>query len=129
MAKRLTDGQLNSFKPPNIRTVLFEDGGRGFGIRIEPSGRKSFFLEYRFGEGKERRNRMLTIGQYPRVSLTNARSIARQSLAQIEQVSTPPLKSKLKKLLIEIPLQWEIWLKSMLKNGQRLKKRALVERR
>ena len=89
MAKRFTDSQIQSLKPTNKRAILFEDGGRGFGIRIEPSGRKSFFLEYRFGEGKERRNRVLTIGKYPRVSLTKARSIASQSLAHVEQDVDP----------------------------------------
>ena len=89
MAKRFTDSQIQSLKPTNKRAILFEDGGRGFGIRIEPSGRKSFFLEYRFGVGKERRNRVLTIGKYPRVSLTKARSIASQSLAHLEQDVDP----------------------------------------
>ncbi|SVD06246.1 uncharacterized protein METZ01_LOCUS359100, partial [marine metagenome] len=89
MAKRFTDSKIQSLKPTNKRAILFEDGGRGFGIRIEPSGRKSFFLEYRFGKGKERRNRVLTIGKYPRVSLTEARSIASQSLSQIEQDIDP----------------------------------------
>ena len=46
MSKRFTDSQIQSLKPTNKRAILFEDGGRGFGIRIEPSGRKSFFLEY-----------------------------------------------------------------------------------
>ena len=64
MAKRFTDARLKSLKTLGKRIILYEDGGRGFGMRIEPSGRKSFFLEYRFGEGKERRNRVLTIGQW-----------------------------------------------------------------
>ena len=61
MAKRFTDAQLKGLKPSNNRKILYEDGGRGFGLRIEPSGRKSFFLEYRFGDGKERRNRVFTL--------------------------------------------------------------------
>ena len=43
MAKRFTDAQIKGLKPTNKRAILFEDGGRGFGIRVEPSGRKSFF--------------------------------------------------------------------------------------
>jgi integrase len=89
MAKRFTDAQLKGLKPSNKRRILYEDGGKGFGIRVEPSGRKSFFLEFRFGEGKERRNRIITIGQFPRVTLTKARSIASQSLELIEQGIDP----------------------------------------
>ena len=92
MAKRFTDAQLKGLKPSNKRRILYEDGGKGFGLRVEPSGRKSFFLEYRFGDGKERRNRVLTIGQFPRVTLTKARSIASHSLDQIEQGITPATK-------------------------------------
>ena len=98
MAKQFTDSQIQSLKPTNQRTILFEDGGRGFGLRIEPSGRKSFFLEYRFGEAEERRNRVLTIGKYPTVSLTKARSIANQSLSQIEQDIDPATQKLTKKI-------------------------------
>ena len=89
MAKRFTAAQIKRLKPTSKRAIIFEHGGRGFGLRIEPSGRKSFFLEYRFGEAEERRNRVLTIGKYPTVSLTEARSIASQSLSQIEQDMDP----------------------------------------
>ncbi len=98
MAKRFTDAQLKGLKPSNKRKIIFEDGGKGFGIRIEPSDRKSFFLEFRFGEGKERRNRIVTIGQFPRVTLTKARSIAGQYLDQIEQGIDPATKKLTKKL-------------------------------
>ena len=98
MAKRFTDAQIKRLKPTSKRAIIFEHGGRGFGLRIEPSGRKSFFLEYRFGEAEERRNRVLTIGKYPTVSLTEARSIASQSLSQIEQDIDPATQKLTKKI-------------------------------
>jgi integrase len=98
MAKRFTDAQLKGLKPSNKRRILYEDGGKGFGIRVEPSGRKSFFLEFRFGEGKERRNRIITIGQFPRVTLTKARSIAGQYLDQIEHGIDPATKKQTTKV-------------------------------
>ena len=98
MAKRFTDAQIKRLKPTSKRAIIFEHGGRGFGLRIEPSGRKSFFLEYRFGEAEERRNRVLTIGKHPTVSLTEARSIASQSLSQIEQDIDPAIQKLTKKI-------------------------------
>ena len=98
MARQFTDAQINDLKPRNKRAILFEKGGKGFGLRIEPSGRKSFFLEYRFGEAEERRNRVLTIGKYPTVSLTEARSIASQSLSQVEQDIDPATQKLTKKI-------------------------------
>lgn len=97
MAKRFTDAQLKGLKPLNKRKILYEEGGKGFGIRVEPSGRKSFFLEYRFGEGEDRRNRVLTIGQFPSISLTKARSTASHSLDQIEQGVDPATQKITKK--------------------------------
>ena len=99
MAKRFTDAQIKRLKPTSKRAIIFEHEGRGFGLRIEPSGRKSFFLEYRFGEAEERRNRVLTIGKYPTVSLTEARSIASQSLSQIEQDIDPATQKLTKKIV------------------------------
>ena len=99
MAKRFTDAQIKRLKPTSKRAIIFEHGGRGFGLRIEPSGRKSFFLEYRFGEAEERRNRVLTIGKHPTVSLTEARSIASQSLSQIEQDIDPATQKLTKKIV------------------------------
>ena len=99
MAKRFTDAQIKRLKPTSKRAIIFEHGGRGFGLRIEPSGRKSFFLEYRFGEAEERRNRVLTIGKHPTVSLTKARSIASQSLSQIEQDIDPATQKLTKKIV------------------------------
>ena len=52
MPKRFTDSKIQSLKPTNKRAILFEDGGRGFGIRIEPSGRKSFFQNIDLVKGK-----------------------------------------------------------------------------
>jgi len=98
MAKRFTDAQIKRLKPTSKRAIIFEHGGRGFGLRIEPSGRKSFFLEYRFGEAEERRNRVLTIGKHPTVSLTEARSIASQAHSQIEQDSDPATQRLTKKI-------------------------------
>ena len=99
MAKRFTAAQIKRLKPTSKRAIIFEHGGRGFGLRIEPSGRKSFFLEYRFGEAEERRNRVLTIGKHPTVSLTEARSIASQSLSQIEQDIDPATQKLTKKIV------------------------------
>jgi len=90
MGKKFTKFQLDGLKPKPKRYILFEDGGKGFGIRIEPSGRKTFFIEYRFN-GK---NRVFTIGPYPKVSLTQARAMAAQLKEQVESGVDPGLKKK-----------------------------------
>ena len=123
MAKRFTDAQIKRLKPTSKRAIIFEHGGRGFGLRIEPSGRKSFFLEYRFGKGNERRNRVLTIGKYPRVSLTEARSIASQSLSQIEQDIDPATQKLTKKIADRNALTVGDLVEEYIESGQRLKRK------
>ena len=65
---RLTDARIRSLKAKTERFEVW-DTEPGFGLRVAPTGRKSFIYLYRF-EGKPRR---LTIGVYPRISLADAR--------------------------------------------------------
>ncbi len=65
---RLTDRTIGSLKPKAERREVWEDGRTGLGIRISPSGRKSFIYMYRFA-GKARR---MTLGVYPTMGLADA---------------------------------------------------------
>lgn len=65
---KLTDSKIKSIKAPVKRDYVWE-GGTGFGIRLEPSGTKSFVLWYRFNGKPEG----VTLGRYPKISLSNAR--------------------------------------------------------
>ena len=68
MRKRLTDARIRSLRPKQARYEVW-DTEPGFGLRIAPSGRKSFIYLYRF-EGRPRR---FTLGVYPRMPLADAR--------------------------------------------------------
>lgn len=64
---QFSDRFLKSIK--NVDKVKDIREGRGFGIRVFPSGEKTFFFRYHF-EGKKR---YLNLGRYPDVSLSAAR--------------------------------------------------------
>jgi integrase len=66
---RFTDSKIKSIKPSDSRKIVWEGGGTCLGIRVSPSGRKSFIFMYRF-EGKAR---MMTVGKYPELPLASAR--------------------------------------------------------
>ena len=66
--KRFTDRAISALRPKAERYEVFEPGG--LGVRVTPNGRRSFFAYYRF-EGRTRR---LTIGEYPTVTLSKART-------------------------------------------------------
>jgi integrase len=60
---------ISALKPPHKRIELFDERTKGLGLRITPSGTKTFFYRYRVN-GKIRR---FTIGQFDGVSLKQAR--------------------------------------------------------
>lgn len=84
MRKRLTDARIRSLKPEPARYEVW-DTEPGFGLRIAPSGKKSFIYLYRF-KGKPRR---FTLGVYPRVSLADAREKVAKAVKKLEKSIDP----------------------------------------
>ncbi len=62
-----TNQSLSALKPKAQRYEAQEPGG--LGVRIAPSGHKSFFFRYRF----QRRPRRMALGSFPELSLKEAR--------------------------------------------------------
>ena len=73
----------------NERQVIWDSTLRGFGLRIYPSGQKSFVLEYRILG----RKRQLTIGAYGPLTVDMARELATKALASVIE-GKDPLKEK-----------------------------------
>ncbi|MCR9148488.1 MAG: integrase arm-type DNA-binding domain-containing protein, partial [Rhodobacteraceae bacterium] len=68
------------------RDYLVWDGGmRGFGVRIYPSGKRTYLVQYRTG----RRTRRVTIGQHGVLTAEEARKLARQFLGDVARGSDP----------------------------------------
>lgn len=68
MATKLTDRIIRELEPGLTERTVRE--GAGFGVRIRPTGRKSFTFIYDFA-GKRRR---LDLGEYPETTLPQART-------------------------------------------------------
>ncbi|MBW4056721.1 MAG: site-specific integrase [Proteobacteria bacterium] len=76
------------FDDPTVRnleskTTAYEcmaDKEPGFGIRIHPSGTMTFFYQYKI-DGKRR---YLTLGNYPKLSLKNARELYQAELSKVK---------------------------------------------
>jgi integrase len=75
----------------NARHVMWDDEIPGFGVRLYPSGKKSFILSYRTGGGTKR---LLTIGTYGVLTLDQARQAARSELAKVETQGADPLADR-----------------------------------
>jgi len=80
---RLTDITIRRARPSNKTRKLFD--GRGLYLEVAPRGGKWWRLKYRFG-GKEKR---LSLGVYPDVSLKEARSRCEDARRQLSREIDP----------------------------------------
>jgi integrase len=69
MGKRtFTETWIKNLKPHNVRRDFTEAGRKGFMLRVWPGGEKTFVLRYL----KDDRSRVMTLGQWPVMSLSEA---------------------------------------------------------
>ena len=76
-----TDAKIKALKPKSVRYEVWEEGRKGFGIRVSPIGRKSWVFMY-WVEGLQKR---MTFGVYPAMPLVEAHTAlanAREILAK-----------------------------------------------
>jgi integrase len=86
MAK-LTKRVVDAISPDSNRDVFVWDGElRGLGLRVKPSGVRTYLIQYRNSEGRTRR---LVLGQHGVLTPQQARDIARQKLAAAAQGEDP----------------------------------------
>ena len=84
--KRAVDALAPRGKP----YIVFDSNLPGFGVRVMPSGLKTFVLDYRPGAGGRSVNkRRLTIGRYGPMTVEQARKAALDALAHIRLGADP----------------------------------------
>jgi integrase len=83
---KLTKRTIDAARPDGTDRVLWDDDLRGFGLRIKPSGLKSYMIQFRNRQGQSRR---LTVGQSGRLTPDEARREARRLLSDVERGLDP----------------------------------------
>jgi integrase len=83
ITKRLVDA-LGS--KPNKDGFAWDSEMRGFGVRVKPSGAKTYLIQYRNVEGRTRR---LVLGSCGVLTPEQARALARQKLAAVAEGADP----------------------------------------
>jgi integrase len=76
---KLTKRAIDGIGPQLTTTNFWDEDIKGFGLKVTPAGRRSFFLYYRTADHTQRRP---TIGTYPAVRPNQARAIAMDWLSQ-----------------------------------------------
>lgn len=84
---KLTKRAVDAHTPPERgQTFLWDGDIRGFGLRVVPSGLKTFIVQYRNAEGRTRR---MTIGRYGLMTVEQARDQAKVTLGAVASGSDP----------------------------------------
>jgi integrase len=86
----LTDTAVRGVKPTDKGQKLFD--GNGLFLFVAPSGTKSWRLKYRF-QGREK---LLTLGTYPLLSLKEARERCGESKKQLDRGIDPSAEKKVR---------------------------------
>jgi len=87
---QFTEKFIQSLKKKSKRYEVRENNGEGFAIRISTLGEKSWIYFYTF-EGRKRR---MTFGNYPALSLADARKKHRNALKTLESGKDPALEKQ-----------------------------------
>jgi Arm DNA-binding domain len=78
---RLTKRTVDALHPrPESDLFAWDTELRGFGVRVKPSGTKTFLIQYRNQEGRTRR---CVIGQFGALTVEIARGLAQKKLASV----------------------------------------------
>jgi len=83
---RLTKRFLDAAIAQNKEYSVWDSEVRGFGVRIKPSGTKSFNLKYRNSLGRQRK---FTLGQFGAITVEQARKLAQKHLGTLAAGTDP----------------------------------------
>ena len=83
---KLTKRFIDATTPGPSDQFIWDDELPSFGVRIKPSGVRSYLIQYRNQHGRSRR---LTLGQHGVLTADEARKIARQHLADVVRGKDP----------------------------------------
>ncbi|QPC98137.1 tyrosine-type recombinase/integrase [Qipengyuania soli] len=97
MAK-LTKRQIESLEPAEKDYFVWDTELSGLGIRVFPTGRKQFVLQYRFGKTSRR----MSLGRFGAITPDQARGVALEALVKIRQDVDPQLEKKQRRTAITV---------------------------
>jgi hypothetical protein len=84
---KLTKRFLDAVEPNQTDDLfVWDDDVPGFGLRVKPSGVRSFIVQYRNSSGTSRR---MTLGRYGVLTPDEARKLAKQKLADVARGGDP----------------------------------------
>lgn len=87
---KLTKRSVDAALPTAARYVVWDSDLKGFGLRIEPTGSKSYLVRYRAGQGgRAAPKRFLNIGRHGTLTPDEARRKAKEVLGAVARGEDP----------------------------------------
>jgi integrase len=127
-ADNLTDERIRRLKPGPNGAFLWDAKLSGFGVRVTPSGTKSFVVGFRTG----RRWRLKAIGRVGEMALSVARDHAREMLVAVRKGVDPVAESEARRNALTVRTMLDRWMKEHSERENRpatiAKNRALIRR-
>ena len=93
-AVKLTKRSVDAARPRAARYELWDADLKGFGLRVEPSGIKTFIVRYRPGGGRTAPKRFMSLGRLGAVTPDVARQNARKLLGAAASGKDPAADKK-----------------------------------
>lgn len=85
---KITKRSVDAICPGNQDGYLWDDELAGFGLKVTPTGRKTYLIQYRLG-GRRGRTRRVTIGKHGVVTADQARTEAKRLLGEVAAGNDP----------------------------------------
>ena len=86
----LTKRAVEALEPAGKSWIAWDDRLTGFGVRVQPSGTKSFIVNYRPGDGgRKAPNKRVVIGRFSRMAPDEARRTAQNILGRVARGEDP----------------------------------------
>ena len=123
VSMQFTEKYITALKSKEQRYDIREKSGNGFGLRVFPSGEKSFIFFYTF-EGRKRR---MTLGSYPALTLAEARHGHRKALSMLENGRDPGFTKQMQKIDARISPTVDELVKEYLEKWAKPRKRSWRE--
>jgi len=109
---RLTKRVVDECLPRKNRYEIWDSEIKGFGLRVETSGRKSFVIRYRAdGGGRNAPKRLVTIGPYGTLTPDQARTEAKKLLGSVATGQDPGAERHAKRSDLTVSELCELYLR------------------
>jgi len=95
---KLTKRTVDTAQPELERYIVWDSTLKGFGLRVESSGTKTFLVRYRFAG----RKRFLAVGRFGHLTPEQARGLAQVTLADVRRGSDPAEERRVERAAITV---------------------------